>query len=431
MRILAAVVLAMLLALPSCGGDLQIKGSLERVVGETVTLALVSGEPTFNGQLSLRAPDLTMLDAGSLQANRKDDRTLSFLIPAGIAAGHAVAVVGQNGGGTYEVPLRISRLAVVLEEGGSLEAWPLSPSSLPRAGLPTGTATGARLALSPTGGELAVAAGDEVRLLALGAEIRDIGAGIKQSGVLALSAGPAGKVLVATAEALILFQFTRGEQTTQAAVNFKDIRALAIDATGESAVVLYGCDTDTDGIPDAACLEKVLLSPSLSRDISSRVPLGAGPQASVLAVSRDGKGVVVADDKGIHGLYAAGATPRKSTVGWSVNGSAFTGAQPVGADRAGAVVSGQDVDLFAVAERSQQLVDLVAFNPAAEGNLQRVGTMPLAEPPSRLSYGRRTLLYIATGKSLLSVDVGLASPTVNPVAEVTPASNISGLVVQP
>jgi hypothetical protein len=430
MRRLAAFGLAALLALPSCGGDLQVKGSVERVVGENVTLALVSGEPTFNGQLSLRASDHTVLDASALQANRMDERTLSFVIPAGIAAGSAVAVVGQSGGGTYEVPLRISRLAVVLDESGGLEAWPLSPSSLPRTGFPTKTGPGARLALSPTGGELAVVAGDEVRLLALGAEIRDIGAGIKQSGVLALAAGPAGQVLVATADALILFQFRRGEQTTQAAVTFKDIRALAIASSGESAVVLYGCDTNTDGILDAACLEKVLLSPSLGRDSGSRVPLDAGPEASVLAVSRDGKGVLVADSKGIFGLYAE-APPRKSTVGWSVNGSAFTGAQPVGADRAGAVVSGQTVDLFAVAEKSKQLVELIAFNPGAGGTLQRVGTLPLSEPPSRISYGRRTQLYVAAGKGLLSVDVGLASPTVSPVAEVTPTANISGLVVQP
>jgi hypothetical protein len=404
--------------LAACDTGLEVKGALSRVVGETVTLAL-QGDPTFNGELSLRAADGKTLDAAALQLGKKDPRTLEFVIPAGIAPGPATAIAGRTGGGTFEVPLEVSRLALTLDGSGNLETWPLSPTSLKHSSLATGAAAAALMSLSPGGGELALAANDQVRLLALGPELKDLGAGVMQAGVIGVAAAPGGRVLCATADSLILFHFARGQQTTQEAIAFKDVRKVVASATGDLGIVLYACG-------NAGCLVEVSLTPTFAELPTTRVTLPGAPTA-VIGATRNGKGVVVADGAAIYGTSFETTPPRQSKVEWGLS----TVALPVGLVRAPAIVSDQPVDLFALAEQTTKRIDLLAFNAASGFDLQQVDRLTLDDAPSGVSYGRGAQLYVTTDKKLITLDASAGTPLKAPVPEVAPANPITSFAVQP
>ena len=77
--------------------SLEVRGSLDRVVGETVTLSLVEGETGFSGEVELIAADQTPFSTAALKVQQTDERKLTFVIPPGIAAGRAVAKAARVG----------------------------------------------------------------------------------------------------------------------------------------------------------------------------------------------------------------------------------------------------------------------------------------------------------------------------------------------
>jgi len=422
-------VLGLALALGGGCGEksLEVKGALDRVIGETITLELTQGEKAFNGELTLRAADNTSFKGADLKLDKKSDRLLSFSLPPGIAAGSATAQLGRSGDGSlYEVTLHVNRLLLTLDEKGTLESWPLAPATLGKSSQSVGTA-GGRLAISNAGGEAALAASDQVRLLGLGPEVKDVTAGIQQTGVLALAA-ISGGALVATDQSLILFRFAKGQQTTQTATPFKGARAVATSSAGDLAVVLSACDTTSDGTADADCLTEVAIGASALTPGRQTV-LDSTPGATSVALSADGKQAVVADSEVVYGLYLGASPARVSSLKWTFEKAAFT-AQPIGLDRAPATVSGQAVELFAAAEKAKSQLLLLAFSPSTN-DLIALAAVTLPEAPAALSFGRRTELYVAASKTLYTLDAGLAAPAVSKLEAITPGNAITALSVQP
>ncbi len=67
---------ALLAAAPGCGEKpLEVRGALDRVIGEKVSLELVEGNATFSGDLTLRTADTT-IRGDSLQVTKESDRSL-------------------------------------------------------------------------------------------------------------------------------------------------------------------------------------------------------------------------------------------------------------------------------------------------------------------------------------------------------------------
>jgi len=425
---------ALLLLLSGCDRSLEVTGATQRVVGQTVSFELTEGEPTFEGQVWLRAADGVIYRQNEIKATKKNDRSLSFVIPTDVAVGDAEALVWA-GGGVYKVPLEINRLALTIDEKGVLEGWPLPPGLLAK---PTRTlSAGAALAaVTPGGGELVVANGGQLLILELGAELKDATAGIKLVGttVIALAAVPDG-ALAATETSLSLIHFVKGGATTQkSSLSLPNHRVVAVAASeaGDRAFVLSACDTNSDSQPDSDCVTEVLIGSTLSE--GRRAVLDATPSATTIGATRDGRGVVVGDSDVIHGAWfdAPPTTPRLTKVAW-VADNPFA-AQPVSIDRAASVVKSgtelKNVDLFAVAEKTKNMIALCAFNPGAQYDLQKTSDATAPEPPVAVSYGRRTELLVAAGKSLYTLEAGQSNPALKKLGAETGGS-IQAFVVQP
>jgi hypothetical protein len=414
------------LALCACDRSLEVTGAIQRLVGETVTLALTEGEPVFSGELWLRAPDATYKPP-QLKVTKKDERTISFVVPVDVAIGGATAIVWA-GPGVYEVPLQLNRLALTLDDKLALAGWPLAPGG-PRPALgPSAAAGSALLAVTPEGSELVVAAGDQLRFVGIGAELKDVAGGIKQDGVKALAALTGG-ALVATDSSLIHYRFARGGQITQVgAKDFPFTRALAVSENGATAVALSACEPNTD------CLSEFALgagAPAKGREVKLDTTLSA----KVVGLTRDGLGAVVGDVDCIYGVWLGVDPPKVTRWDWSIHDpttqtSVPFKANPTAIDRTPATVNGVAVDLFAVAENEKSLLAFVAFNPSQ--SLQRTNTaeVTLADKPVCLSYGRRTELVVGGGRALYVLDAGQATPAVRKL-DAASASAIASCVVQP
>lgn len=424
-----------LLALSACDRSLEVTGQTARVVGQSVSLQLSEGEPTFDGQLWLRAADGVYYRQNEIKATKKDERNLSFVVPSDVAVGAAQAIAWA-GGGVYHVPLELNRLALTIDDKGQLEGWPLPPGTLAKPARSLGAGP-ALCAVSPGGGELVVATGGKLLIIELGAELKDATAGINLAGVTALAAVPGG-ALATTDTALYLIRYVKGGATTQTSLALTGLRAVAASETGDRAFALSACDTNSDTQVDSDCVTEVTIGASLVA--GRRAILDAVPSASTLAATRDGRGAVVGDAEAIHGVWLEPepAAPRLSKVAWVVKqgGSDVPySAQPVSIDRAATVVKSsptelRTVDLFAVAEKAKNAITFVAFNPVAGNDLQKTSEAVLPEAPFAVGYGRRTELVVAAGKSLYTLDAGQSSPASKKLGAQTGGA-IQALAVQP
>ena len=91
---ISVVPLVTVLSLYGCGeGELEVRGTLDRVVGETVTLSLVEGEEGFSGKLALVGADRTRYYTRKLKVATKSSTELSFVLPPDVAAGQATLQV--------------------------------------------------------------------------------------------------------------------------------------------------------------------------------------------------------------------------------------------------------------------------------------------------------------------------------------------------
>lgn len=408
------VILALAALLVRCGEpDLEVQGITDRVVGETVTLTLVEGESGFSGTVELRDAKGQSFPENGLRVNKVDERKLSFVIPTGIAAGSARAKVGRKDEGTYDVPLKINRLALALNDQGAVEVLPLPPATITPSSLPGVSATGGHVALASTGGEVAVLGQDQVSRFALGQTPKAVGPGLEQKGGRALAAVPDGLLLCSDA-AVILLKFVQGK-VTQTTAPFNGCRAVAADGQGTRAAVLSTCDTDSDSQLED-CL--TVLDIGASFTVGTPISLDDAPSAMLVSMTTDGKGAVVADQAAVYGLWldTPNPLPVTETFGMAANIVDLTrGPSSVG-------------DLFAVADSDGKRVIYLGFDNNSFKKL--TAESPLPEAPVALAFGRQSELYVAVGQTLYALDA--EHPQVEPsLLSVSSAGAIRSLVVQP
>lgn len=409
--------LAASLLLCGCDTSLEVRGTVDRIIGERVTFELKEGESTFSGDVELIANDNVSFDAGTLKANQASERELSFVIPADIATGRAVARLGREGDDSvYEVSLQINRLAVALNGEGSVETLPLGSTTLEPALLRDLPGTVKLMALSQSGGEVAVVTETQVDLLPLGKPAQARSSAIEQPGVKAMAAVPDG-IIVCTDTALIRLSYAGG-QTSQTALPFNGCQALDADAAGTRAVVVGSCNP---GGPLLAgdCITLFSLAESITQVRQDQLDDTA--DATLISIQADGLGAVVADAQSLHGIWLEQDPPKITSLPWK------NPTQPVAMDSGPSSLGA----LFAVADANGSQVTFWAFNPTQENALWEVDSkVTLPEAPTAMAYGRRSNLYIATGASVYKVlaEKHEATPQLE---SVSPTNPVVSLAVQP
>jgi len=410
----------------SCGeGELEVRGILDRVVGETVTLELVEGEGEFSGKLEMVGMDNVKYTQAILKAAKKSPQKVTFVIPPDVAQGQARVLVHRNQPPALVVPLQINRLAFALDIRGILEILPLPPTTMLRSTMSIGGTTG-KLSLSPAGDMLAALTKDQVRLLSVGLQPKNLATSISQSGATCLAALPSG-VLVGTDSEVVLYLLSNGikQDATFAVPGCTEI---AVDQNGTVAVVLSKCDTDADKVPDSDCITHLELG--LSPTASPTTTIDNTPNATSIQLTQDGKSAVVVDASAIYGVNLETVISITFTkLAWGF------AASPVDMARSSAPeeVSGQSVDLFAIAEGTKNAVYLVGIDKGdikwvRSGNQQLVVSLP--ETPTQLSFGRRLDLYVASSAKLYRVEELWAQPKLISLGLSTTNPMVS-LVAQP
>lgn len=372
----------------------EIRGVLDRLVGEPVTIELVQGSATFTEEVRLTDAGGVAFDAASLVFKRVNDTTVTFTIPTGVAPGAATLSLGRDGEAVpYRVPLQLNRAALAYSDQGALELLPLPPATIATTSL-TGGGTPAQLALSPGGGQVLVLSGTRLRTVNVGRGLSDVGTGFNVAGATCVATLPDGAVVGTSSSVLLLTVTAMGQITQQASFPIPGVRAIATDRKGLRAAVLSACDTNRDDLPDADCVTELVLgsTPSVGRQFV----LDSTPSASFVALRSDGQAAVVADNDAIYGVTFSSAPPTK--LQW------MAPARPVGIDRGPSPLG----DLFAIGDGASNLVQLVGFDGEV---LKPVSQIKLAEPPTALAFGRRSELYVATGTKLHQLDAATASPT--------------------
>jgi len=407
----------MLALLPTGCGEpsLEVRGTLDRVVGETVTLKLVEGKGGFSSTMELVDSQTVKYSSAALQVKKPEANELSFVVPAGIAQGKASARIDRDDSGEpYVVPLDINRLALALDDKGAIETLPLTPATLAPSAISSIDAAGGLISLSPSGGELAVLAKDQLNLLALGASSKPVGPGIAQTGGQAIAAVPDG-VLVCTDSALLLVRIK--QSTSQISASITGCKAVAADSTGVRAVVLSTCDSDND-TNEEDCLTEFQIGSTISQ--VNRFSLDMTPSATHVAMRSDGKGAVVADSSVVYGVWLDGVGFTPVSVPWDQT------AAVVGID----VTDSSLGDLFAVADGTSKQVRFLGFDSNANNDLKRVFDTALPETPIALSFGPDAVLYVAAGTKLYSLNA--EKPAEAPaLASISSANPILFLQVQP
>jgi len=417
----AVVLLPALLA--ACGEpDLEVKGTLDRVVGEVVTLRLAAGEDGFSGTLELVDARARKFSGAALKVQKTDDKELSFVVPGGVAPGKATARVGRKDSDEdYNVPLDINRLALGLDDNGTIETLPLAPATLAPGSISRIEAAGGLVSLSPSGGQLAVLAKDELSLLALGATAKPVGPAIQQKDGRAIFAVPDG-VLVCTDTALLLVRFKDGN-TSQLTATIAGCQGVAGDDDGTVAAVLHTCDSDSDTTMED-CVTVFQIGSALTEVTNQKnISLDAKPDATHIAMTADGKGVVVADPELIHGLWLGDGSkaPEPVAVKW---GQAAT---IVGLDR-GPFSLG---DLFVAADAATKTVLLLGFDPNAGHLFKKLKEeITLPDTPTAMAYGLGTQLYVASGTKLYLLDAEQPQKEAEEL-QLAGASKLLSLAVQP
>lgn len=419
--------LAALLAAPAgCGSELEVKGKLDRVIGETITLRAAEGDVAFSGNVALEDAEGETFASGLLRVTRTGDSKLSFVLPPGMATGKATALAGKKGGGeddAWTIPLRVSRLALAVNAQGVVEVLPLGRSTLEPSTLSGVNAAGGLVSLSPGGGKLAVLAQGELDLLALGESPSNAFPGLKQGGAKAMVAIPDG-VLLCTANELLLYR-AAGTGTTKLSKSYSEgCQALATSATGTRAAVLLRCDPDQDTVEEN-CIHVVSIGAKMTLDLGPGKPFGLGGPgtATRIGMTADGKGVVVPDADAVHGVWLDSSPYSASSKKWSTTAKIVDMAR--GVSSLG--------DQFAVAEAMTKTVYFFSFNTnktPAPLETPTADPVALVARPTALSYGRDATVYVATGTQLYRINANV-NDTKAEVLSLSAASSVATLLVQP
>ena len=424
---------ALLLCL-SCGeGTLEVQGNLNRVVGETVTLELVEGQDDFTGEMELVGSDRTKYDANQLGISLKNSRKLTFVIPGDVAPGQATARVNRiNGGLPYDVPMGINRLALTMDGTGVLELLPLPPTTLAASSMSVGGGSGGLMSLSPRGGLLALFASDQLRLLSLGAKLKDTTAAISQKEGKCLMALNDG-MLVGTTTQVIYLKLVSGKGMTRAKdFSLPGCTDIAVDNAGTTALVLSRWDSSgSGGTPDSDALTELTLGTSTSA-AGNTLKVDSAPGATAVTLAGDGKSGIIADGPAIYGVTLKGSGQFAFTqLHWGF------AAKPVSIASTSSVaqVSTQKVYVHALAESSKGEIRFVAHDKGKlkwiyQGLKQLALNLTTQGTPSAIAFGRRLDLYVAADRTLYKVNDLRGTPKIISLGLST-TNKITSLVVQP
>jgi hypothetical protein len=414
-----------------CGDGLQVKGRLDRVIGESLTVKLIEGKPTFGAAVTLVDAAGTVFGADALRNRLISPRELSCVIPRGAQVGAArLRLPRQGTSAEYAVPLTVSRLIVALDQAGAVQVLPLAGSVVSGGQVDTLLQV-AQLSLSPDGGQLAVLTtpGDglphgQLRLYALAAPPRLLHTLDLEQPAPVVAAADDG-VLVATAAQLMFYRADRenGLQTAWT-VTLPQVQAVAVAAEARFAAVLTRCDADGDSTVDADCVARVALDrDDAGQQLSAFTVLDRVPSAKLIALRRDGLAAVVADTQLVYGVVYGGPAPRLTAQAWDPSP-----AEPTSIDDAPSPIG----DIFAISDQRNGVVFVVGFNPAAGNDLSVVRRSPVLDiAPVALSFGRGTDLLVATRDAgIFGLDVATGKSTDQPLVSGPPAG-LRSLVAQP
>jgi hypothetical protein len=410
---------AALALLCACGEpELEVRGVLDRVVGEKVQLKLVEGETGFSGEAELVDSEGTSFKAGALKIVASGEKKLTFSVPPGVAPGKATARVRRKGeDGAYNISLQLNRLVLAATSTGVVELLPLTPASLPVSTLSGLDASGGSLALSPGGGDLAVFSQGQVNIYGLGKTPKKI-TGLQQGTGSAIAAIPGGVLICVTdggtppTENLVAIKYEPSVSEVPKA--FPGCQAIAADATGTKAVILHSCDTNNDSVKED-CITPLSISGG-TISFEKEIKVDDTFSAQHVAMTSDGKAVVVADTDAVYGIWLSTGS-RTSASGWP------SGALVKGISRGKSALG----DLFAVADSYTKTVYFAAFDLQS---LKKVSDLPLSEDPTTLAFGRNAELYIAAGTKLYKTNAQYQNPTAT-LLGISSSNPINALLVQP
>ena len=432
MRRFAITTLSVFLCLGCGEGTLEVKGNLNRVVGETVTLELLEGQDDFTGEIRLVGSDRTKYDTNQLGATLKNPRKLSFTIPGDVAPGEATARVTRKGSDLpYDVPLRVNRLALTMDAVGLLEILPLPPTTMTPGSMSVGGGKAGLMSLSPKGGLLALFASDQLRLLSLGAKPKDLTAPISQKEGKCLAALNDG-MLVGTATQVIYLKQVAGKGMTRASdFSLPGCTDISVDNAGTTALVLSRWDSSGGaGTPDSDALTELTLGASPTK--GSTLKVDSAPGATAVSLAGDGKSGVIVDGPAVYGVILKGSGQFSfSQLHWGF------AAKPVSVSSTGspALVSKQKVYVHAMAETSKGQIRFAAHDQdklkwVYQGTKQLAVDLTTQGTPSAIAFGRRLELYVAADRSVYLVKDLAGTPKIISMG-MTTTNKITSLAVQP
>ena len=427
------ILLTTLLICLSCGeGTLEVQGNLNRVVGETVTLELLEGQDDFTGTMELVGSDRTKYDSNQLALSLKNSRKLSFVIPGDVATGQATARVNRkNGGLPYDVPIGINRLALTMDGTGILELLPLPLTTMAASSMSVGSGNSGLMSLSPKGGLLALFASDQLRLLTMGAKLKDTTAAISQKEGKCLAALNDG-MLVGTTTQVIYLKLVSGKGMTRAKdFSLPGCTDIAVDNAGTTALVLSRWDSSGGGgTPDSDALTELTLGTTSTAGNTLKVD--NAPGATGVTLAGDGKSGIIADGPAVYGVTLKGSGQFAfSQLHWGFAAKPVS----VASTSSPTLVSTQKVYIHALAESSKGEIRFVAHDKGKlkwiyQGLKQLALNLTTQGTPQAIAFGRRLELYVAADRALYKVNDLRGTPEIISLGLST-TNKISTLAVQP
>lgn len=418
----------LVIALTACNAELEIRGNSDRVIGETVKLALVQGELGITDEVTLRDADNSAFDKTLTQAKLEDGGSLTLVIPPDIAAGDATLTVATGDDPPqFEVPLSINRMLFTLL-GGIVEMHGLPPSKLPSRTYSSATAVTA-ISLSPDGGRLAVLTASALQIFPLSADpFEQQPQGSLLSGGSCLSALPSGAI-ACTSTGITVITIVDGA-TTQKQFSIGKSVGVSVNGDGSRAAILHhecGLDADNKAI-SADCVTELVIGENIALGAQD-IQVDDTASASLISINWAGTGAVVGDSAKIYGVMFG---PPVSINNWDWK-TDHSDATPV------AIARGRDkegIPFFALADSGENTIWVGAISANLPSSsvvqLRHTGAWTLDQKPTALSFGQYTDLYVSTASGFYTFDVRSNGSLPTALTELPlPKTTIQSIKVQP
>lgn len=422
-----------LITFSSCSSELEVRGNTNKIVGERVTLSIVSGDLFGSNILLTDAANKKYTDNLNVELSA-DKKEISFDIPIGITAGKAdVTTFDEEGNENYRVPIDISRLAISLSEDGQIESLALPPSTIAPTSQSIGT-IGEFIEISATGNLIAVIANSQLRFYGIAAPFNELAPPTSATNTRALAALPNGAV-IADDTHLHVFRVTEGSISTGGSAPLPYIKNMDVSLDGETLIVLAECDTTDDSIVDSDCLFSINLS-TVQPQVISSITLDDTPSAYALAASYDGKSAIVGDNGNLYGVdFSIPDTPKLVAFNNYPDKIVIPELTPRIIAKTLARIADEIRTLYAVADTDHQKIYRFGFFFDTETQSYKIGQvgndiLQLDTTPDMISFGKGTNLYVVSGSKLMHSDLGMESLTANVIDKEFTKPSI-GFVVQP